>query len=219
MTIKGMKKRINTILWKSRRWVIRKYYHLSLGGENSHISIISCNCIGGVVMSELGMSFMTPTVNLFFSSPDFVKFCENLEYYLSVIPKNGGKALEGYPLVILDDIIINAVHYNDFNHFLNTWNKRKKRVNFKRLFLIFTDRDGFTSDLLPRIAVLPYKKVLFSNRKYENYDFVCTVPGFEDEACVGSLVEYIGISGKRIYSIYPFAKIFKRMIADNGGSL
>lgn len=49
--------------------------------KNKEISIISTNCIGGVLSHDLGLQFKSPTVNLFFRAEDFIKFCENLEYY------------------------------------------------------------------------------------------------------------------------------------------
>lgn len=52
--------------------------------KNKEISIISTNCIGGVLSHDLGLQFKSPTVNLFFRAEDFIKFCENLEYYMSI---------------------------------------------------------------------------------------------------------------------------------------
>ena len=212
MTLAGIKLRINTMIWKIRRCFIRIFYRNKLGGNNSQISVISCNCTGGVVMSVFGMKFMTPTVNLFFNASDFVKFCENLDYYLSLKPIDAGKGIDGYPIVKLGDIIINAVHYDSFDSFFNKWEERKKRVNMNKLFLIFSDRDGFESNLLPRIDKIPYPKVLFSNKNFEGYDFICKVPGYEGEETVGSVVDYIGITGKRVYSVYPFKRVFISML-------
>ena len=53
--------------------------------QNKDISIISMNCTGGILYHDLGLQFRSPTVNLFMRAEDFIKFCENLEFYLSII--------------------------------------------------------------------------------------------------------------------------------------
>ena len=49
--------------------------------KNSDFTIISSNCLGGVISHKLGLKFMSPTVNLFIEPSSFVKFCKNLTYY------------------------------------------------------------------------------------------------------------------------------------------
>lgn len=75
------------------------------------ISILSVNCIGGVLYHDYGMRFLSPTVNLSFSAEDYIKFMENLDYYLSqsLVPISNEKY--HYPLMKLDDITIEFVHY------------------------------------------------------------------------------------------------------------
>ena len=65
MTLEGAIKRLNKICWGGVKRINRIRYN-ALVGERSGISVLSCNCIGGVVMSELNMKFLTPTVNMFF---------------------------------------------------------------------------------------------------------------------------------------------------------
>ncbi len=77
----------------------------------SDISIISMNCIGGVLYHDCGQKFLSPTVNLFFMPSDFIKFVNNLDYYLSITQNvvMGDK----YPVGILDDIKIYFMHYDN----------------------------------------------------------------------------------------------------------
>ena len=203
--------KLNQKLWKRKKKANLKKYP-ELVGERSGISVISCNCIGGVVMSELNMVFASPTVNCFLSAPDFLKLCENLKEYLALEPQPQENDDFSYPLCRLGDLTIHAVHYKSFEEFREIWDRRKTRVRFDRLFLIFTDRDGFTEDMLPRIARLPYKKVLFAKQAHPGYDFVCRLPGFETEESIGNAADYRGCTGKRVYAKYPFAEVFLDMI-------
>lgn len=215
-----MKNHIKTLRWKlnQKQWKRRKEKNLkkypALVGDRSGISVISCNCAGGVVMSELNMVFATPTVNCYMEAPDFLKFCENLKAYLAMEPVPRECRDVRYPVCALDDLTIYAVHYPSFEAFREIWDRRKARVNHDRIFLIFTDRDGFTEDMLPRIAQLPYRKVLFAKQDYPAYDFVCRLPGYRKDACVGNVTDYRGCRGRRVYAKYPFAEAFLDMIKE-----
>ncbi len=50
--------------------------------KNKNFTVLSNNCVGGVILHELGERFNSPTVNLFFKAEDYLKFLENLDYYL-----------------------------------------------------------------------------------------------------------------------------------------
>lgn len=74
------------------------------------------NCTGGILSHDLGLQFKSPTVNLFFRAEDFIKFCENLKYYLSIEEfvecKNSEIIGERkYPVAYLDDLTLFLVHY------------------------------------------------------------------------------------------------------------
>lgn len=49
-----------------------------MGLHNSNFTIISNNCVGGIMYHDLGERFNSPTVNLMFHISDFFTFLENL---------------------------------------------------------------------------------------------------------------------------------------------
>jgi uncharacterized protein (DUF1919 family) len=55
--------------------------------RNQSPSIIANNCNGGVISHDLGLRFMSPTVNLYFQFPDYIRFLQRLDYYLSLPPE------------------------------------------------------------------------------------------------------------------------------------
>ena len=210
MTIEGVKKKLNKdILWPINRV---KY---KLEGKNypdSGISILSQNCTGGIVMKSYNMPFLTPTVNMYIPMPDFVKFCQQIDYYLAqehvLMPKLTKE--RGYIVTQLGDITVFGVHFHDFDDFLRTWDRRKARINKDKLFLIFTDRDGFTPSLLNEINNIPCPKVLFSYQLYEGYDFVIKVPKDEKLDCCCSVTDFWKISGIHICEkFFDFPNVFE----------
>lgn len=58
-----------------------------------------------MILHELGEHFNSPTVNLFFSAEDYLKFLNKLDYYLEQ-PLVEIESDKDYPVAKLDDITI-----------------------------------------------------------------------------------------------------------------
>ena len=66
---------------KEREWRLykrRKYKRL----KNKEFTIIGSNCTGAFMYYDLGLKYLTPTVNLMIEMNDFVKMAGNLEWYM-----------------------------------------------------------------------------------------------------------------------------------------
>lgn len=131
----------------------------------SEISIISQNCISGVFYHDMNIKFLSPTINLYFSCPDFVKFVLHMDYYLSLSPLM--KWEEEYPVGYLDDIKINFMHYATCTEAKEKWEERKKRINPDKMVILCTDMEDFNDDVYSAWKTIKYKKLLFTaNKKY-----------------------------------------------------
>lgn len=157
--------------------------------KNKNFTIITNNCIGGFIYKNLKSQFLSPTIGLFFSDDDFVKFALNLKHYLneSLIFFNNK---EKTPVAMLDDIIIHFNHYETIDSARDSWNRRISRINFNNLYLIFTTND-----------VGKYMKLDFSI--YKNYVFLTNNFNNSDKHVVTIKIDnldhwwYYKLSGKR----------------------
>ena len=181
---------------------------LSCKNKNKTFTIFSSNCIGGVIASELHVQFNTPFVNLWLYPDDYIKFLKEPKKYLNYKLYFCKEKGIDYPIGILKDIKIYFYHYNDETEALKAWDRRKKRINFDNLYIIFTDRDGCTYKNLKEFDNLPYNnKVVFTNKKYPEFKSAYYISGFEDEKQVGNLVETEGkIIKKHIYERFNYVK-------------
>ncbi len=139
--------------------------------KNKDVSIISSNCIGGVIYNNLGLEFKSPTINLFMTPKDYLKFCKNLHFYL----RDNAKCVEvkiagiDYPVALLEDIYIHAMHYSSFAEFLSSWNRRVKRINFDNICFFMSERDGCSEADVLEFDKLPYAhKIIFTAKEYKN---------------------------------------------------
>lgn len=155
--------------------------------KNTNPSILSSNCNGGIILHDLGLRFNTPTINLYFTSKDFLKFVKNLDHYLSVELQDI-TLTNSYPIGKLDDITIHFLHYHTFIEAKQKWDERKKRVNKENLFIMMTDRDGCTCEDIKEFDSLPYtNKVIFTHKPYKEFRSAVCIRGFENKQEVGVL--------------------------------
>lgn len=93
----------------------------------SDVTVISQNCIGGVLYHDCNAKFLSPTVNLYFLPSDFIKFVLNLDFYLNETPtvSDEGKFPVG---TFSDGLKIYFMHYKDKEEALEKWESRKREL-------------------------------------------------------------------------------------------
>ena len=152
---------------------------------NREFSIISQNCIGGVAYHDFGMQFQSPTVNLFFKEPDFVRFANHLEHYMRQdLQMEWG---EEYPIGRLDDIYVYFMHYSNCSEAQEAWERRKKRINWDKLLILATDMEGFDDDCYRKWEQIPYPKLLFTVRERKAEDCI-VFKKYRSKDCVPDLI-------------------------------
>lgn len=107
---------------------------------NTSPSIISNNCLAGIVLSDLKLRFNTPTINLYFTREDFVVFVQNLTEYLSLDMQEDMEAEEGFPVGRLSgsagDVRVYFMHYGSFTEAKSKWVERSGRVDLGNLYIV-----------------------------------------------------------------------------------
>jgi uncharacterized protein (DUF1919 family) len=186
--------RVTPHIKRLRQYLLRRQW---AGIKYNDFSIISSNCIGSRIYMELHISYRTPTVGLFFFPHDYIKFALDLPYYFAQPllftetsaheSANEARKTRPYPIGIVDDIEVHFLHYASRQEALEKWQRRKKRVNWERLFFTFTDQDCTLEDL-ENFDRLPYpNKVCFVAGKYSQLKSCVTVPVFTGQDQVGNL--------------------------------
>lgn len=159
--------------------------------KRSGFSIICTNCIGGVMYHDLGLEFLTPTVNLTISLPDLVKMAGDLKWYMEqpLAELDRGSPFPTARLGAGDRAVqINFLHYDTFQAAKESWEERKRKINYSCIVLMGTDQDGCDYESLRRFDQLPYpNKLLFTHIPHPELSSACYIPGFEDRPEIGTL--------------------------------
>ncbi len=159
--------------------------------KNRQPTIIASNCIGTFIYYDMKLQFRSPTINLSFDMNDYVRFLENLKWYLEqpVMPCEDPRF--DYPCGMVGDVEIRFNHYATIEDAIEKWEKRKKRIDWNNLFIIGIDGDECTYESMRRFDALPFKnKVLFTHKPYPEFKSAYYLPGFEEKGQVYQLTDF-----------------------------
>ena len=187
--------------------------------RNRKVSLITQDCIGGVLSHDFMLPFRSPTINLFIEGENFVKLVENLRHYLSVPAEpyldeyvDPIDPSVRYPKIRVDDIEICCMHYGSCDEAVEAWERRRKRVDFDNIRVIANSSNlKENEDLIRRICNTGYKTICFT---YGDRGIRNCIPLTEDfwkpdrrGILRPDLTDYDAASGKRYYEKYvDFAK-------------
>lgn len=149
--------------------------------KNKNFSVISRDCVGGVIVHDLRLRFDSPTVNLYFSDDDFLKFCRNIKFYISQeLIETAIKDIT-FPVGTLgqgeDKIVIYFVHYDSFAQAKQKWDERCKRIHWDNLYFITNDRGNSSEDFIRKFDALPYEhKAIITFRDFDGVKSAVRLP-------------------------------------------
>lgn len=212
-----MNQRIFNIYYKIKR--VKNSFKL----KQKDFSIITNNCLAGKLYHDFKMEFNSPIINLQMTPEDFVKFCENMQYYLlqdfvQVTDMNeecyakfrsvGGGEID-FPVAQIGDLHLFLQHYKSYEDAKESWNRRSKRVNTERCYYILVSKEEHHLEALKKFSEIPLQKkliLMIDNLPEELRDikeiFCLNVPkGIH-------FMDRVNNSGMYYYEKFPFAEWF-----------
>lgn len=167
--------------------------------KNRDVSIISSNCSGAFMYYDLGMRYLSPTVNLSIEMNDFVKMVKDLKWYMEQELVELNEKCE-CPTGMLGDVKIYFIHYDSFKDAKTKWEERKKRINWNNIFIVGSEKDQCTYDTIKNFEQLPYKnKVIFTHKEYSEFSSAYCIKGFEEKEELGVITNFKDQILKRRY--------------------
>lgn len=176
--------------------------------KNNRITILSQNCIAGVMYKDLGLEFLSPTINIYFEPNDFVLFVKHLDYYLQAPLIFVEDNIKEYPVGILGEnenkiykpLVLNFVHYKDAEEAASKWHTRKKRINYENIYIICQDHN-LTYESLQEFNNLNKfpNKILLASKDYKEFECSIFLKQYERKGYVDNSLNYGNPFGKRKY--------------------
>lgn len=140
----------NSFIYKGIEKSINKKFRKQL--KNDDFSILCSNCIGGCIYHRLGKRFLSPTINMWMTQPDFVTFLLRLDDYLCS-PVRFIETEESTPCgkiggVDSPEILLHFNHAKTQEEAEKHWIERRGRINKENLYIILYNLDGVTEEQL-----------------------------------------------------------------------
>ncbi len=171
-------KKVVSVLVYCRRYLFNK--RKQIRNKNETPTLITNNCIGGIIYHDLGLEFRSPTINLFFGNKDFFPFINDIEYYANQEPIEVFEDGQKFPIGELrkgtESIRLYFMHYKTFDEAVEKWKKRAKKIDYNNLFIIFE----YPQKLKKTDEI--YKE--FKSIKHTNKRLITDPVDFEDEEIV-----------------------------------
>lgn len=185
---------------KRERWLKQ----LRKANRNHDFSLITNDCVGGVICHDLGEQFRSPTVNLWIPNAHFLAFVQDLKYYLSCEIRETPDASKSYPvgtIIPKDDahipVEVNFEHYVSFEDGYAKWKERSKRVNYDRLYFIWHFFDDDHSERILAFDRLDARTLAILHEPVEGIKNGAVVNCYNEDPYNGKILSVIEKSGKR----------------------
>lgn len=185
---------------KRKRWLrwLRKR------NANHDFSLITNDCVGGVIYHDLGEQFRSPTVNLWIPNDHFLEFAQNLKYYLSCDINETQDSAKPYPVgtIIPKDndhipIEVNFMHYASFEEGVAKWKERSSRVNYDRLYFIWHFFDDPHVERIEEFDRWDARKLAILHVPIEGIKTCSVVDCYNEDPHNGKILDVVEKSGKR----------------------
>ena len=185
--------------------------------SNTKVSLLVPDCLGGILFHDLGMRFLSPTVNLMMLQTDFLRFVLNLEQYLNGTFEFFESKEYAFPCARLKpndinarDVVVYFTHYRNEQDALTKWNERKARIDLDNIYIVIEERDGITKSDLQKLADLNVRGIVaFTCNDYKDIPYSVYLSKYHKDGEVGNVLKKNHISGKREYEKYfDFVKWF-----------
>lgn len=111
------------------------------------ISIMCCNCWGGILYNTLGMECRSPFKNMALSPLGLMKIMKDPRGYFAKEPELiewniDPHSLIRYPVCLLGDVRLDFNHDTELQSALDKWHRRVRLINYNELFVsIYTDNE------------------------------------------------------------------------------
>lgn len=158
-------------------------------------TIISNNCMGGVIYFRHNMEIKSPTIKLQIMPEEYAKFCANIHHYMETDVKeykpedmseeHKTSLIRMYdkipdsPYGLLDDIVIAFSHYDTFEYAQRIWYRRRERIEWDHIAYImhihYRDR-GYEKEVKEFLSLNLPHSAAFTNGFRAGGSYKFTIP-------------------------------------------
>ena len=142
--------------------------------KEKRLTIITNNCMGGMLYNTLGLECISPFKNLWVDPLVLCQKFKDIKGWIHKAPQfkewqvdiHNGKS---YPVGCIDDMVIHFNHDYLWEEAVAKWNRRKEKINLDALFLMIYAENQETIELFSELANSGIKGVCFVSEQFAEY--------------------------------------------------
>ncbi len=190
--------------------------------KNKNVTFLCPNCIGGILFHDLGLKFLSPTVNLMMLQNEFVEFVLHFDEYVNADLQFYKHGEYNCPCAYLlansmKKITVHFTHYTSEEIALRKWKERIKRIQKNNIFVFLCERDDLTVEQIKSLASINVKGlVVFTANEYKDIPYAVWLKKYEAFGKVGNILKKSYLNDSREYEKYfDFIKWFNEADGNN----
>ncbi len=201
---------LKNILTACNPLAIRRRNAMRRALTNHTPSLLVPNCMGGILLHDLGLQFRSPMVNLMMFQNEFVRMVCSLDEYLARELAFFSHPEYTFPCAKLGDVTIHFTHYQTEEEVLEKWRSRCARLDRENLFIAALERDGLTEAEIRELGRVRARGiVVFTARRYPDIPYACYVPQLSKDGAVEDILARSFADDHRKYEeVFDFVKWF-----------
>lgn len=201
----------------------RQLYHnfRSKKLKKQNITLLSNNCLAGILYHDFQIKFNSPTINLFFEKDeDYIEFLTDIDYYSATEPIEKIVDKVTWPVGEIqkgdNTITIHFMHYKSFDEAKEKWIERGKRIDKDNMYILWLvgNTVGPSVENYNKFKRLNYKnKILITGNDFPFHEEIIVNPEFlNEDNTPGKWAKFQRkISSKRYIDQVDFVKYFNEM--------
>jgi uncharacterized protein (DUF1919 family) len=217
----GVKKQIQSMISNNPLARARRK-HMRNSLRNTEFTLLAPNCMAGILLHDLGLRFLTPTVNLMMTQKDFLSFVLNMDDYLKAEFSFFSHPEFSCPCARLQPkglpaVTVHFTHYKTAQEAEEKWRERAARIRRDNLFVFLEERDGIDRVDLEKLKGLQVRGVMaFTCNDYPDLPYCVYLEKYHAAGAVGNILEKRLSDDSREYEhFFDFVKWFNEA---EGGS-
>ena len=194
--------------------------HLRAQLTNNNFTIIANNCFAGIIYHQLGLPFLSPTINLAIPiDKEYLEFVKKIKLYANVPLYDVSQEFSScnYPVGVLASpdmmpIHLHFIHYKSFDEAKSKWYSRFNRINYNNMFFIWEHYGKTPSAELQEFDILPINKIVLSHTELKKISHQCVLHCYHNDRPFGQAFLYDGITGKRFMNEWDYVKFLNKEV-------
>ena len=181
--------------------------------KDKDFSIISDDCWGAMIYSQLDLEYTSPFIWLAILGDNYTKLIKAPDYYLNCELRFQEKSEYNYPIGFLDDVMIHFNHYKTVREARDKWFKRLERFEWNNLYIKQTILSENNAKEFNKLGVK--NKIAFTDKDYNIDSGIFFDKWPENQEFYGDFYDYARYNFEQYFNVFDWLLTSSPMLTSS----